>query len=356
MTITINVKQTHNYIYTDRPTDVGFIIYITPLQTAVTRNTHYIIMIDNSPSMQGEKLNTAVQSAQKLLLSLPQGNFITIIVFSNHPEIRYQGPSGVLVNFDVGKGYTTRFYEAINFAIDLAKRSQMPTKIILLTDGKPTDKRNVKDYEKIDIPPNIQIISIGIGKDYNENILKRLADKSAGTFYHVNELSQLPNIFERERTSSTFAYNLQLLVPQNFMPHNYDLPIRIPIVDKLIAVYGNLVVPAGNSPYVVTFAANYTDPVDNQQKTVTKTITLQRADPQIVENYIDRDSLAEIRYYRMLREYADALYTGKDTTKILNQLKEIAEETKRPELIEETKRLGSDKKSDLSEITRKMRS
>ncbi len=356
MTVTLNVKQTHDYAYTDRPTEVGFVIYITPEKTATTRNTHYIIMIDNSPSMQGEKLNTAVESAKKLLSDLPSGNFVTIIVFSNHPEIKFQGPTGSAVNFDIGKGYTTRLHEAISFSLNLAKQSQVPTKIIMLTDGKPTDKRNVKDYEKLEIPQNVQIITIGIGKDYNEDILKKLADKSAGNFYHIQNVSELPNVFEKEKSASVYAYNLQFITPQGFMPYNYDLPIRLPIIDKLTPIYGSLVVPPGNTSFTVSFTITYTDPVDNQQKNETKSIVIQRGNTQIVEGYINRDVLLTIRYYRLLREYSEALASGKEATRILDQLRQIAEETRRPDLIEQTKKLGSDKKADLSEVTRKMRS
>ncbi|AOL15559.1 hypothetical protein BFU36_01090 [Sulfolobus sp. A20] len=356
MTVTLNVKQTHDYAYTDRPTEVGFVIYITPEKTAITRNTHYIIMIDNSPSMQGEKLSTAVESAKKLLSDLPPGNFVTIIAFSNHPEIKYQGPTGSAVNFDVGKGYTTRLHEAISFSLNLAKQSQVPTKIIMLTDGKPTDKRNVKDYEKLDIPQNVQIITIGIGKDYNEEILKKLADKSAGNFYHIQNTSELPNVFEKERSTSAYAYNLQFITPQGFIPYNYDLPIRLPIIDKLTSIYGSLVIPPGNTAFTVFFTITYIDPVDNQQKNETKSVVIQRGNTQIVESHINRDVLLTIRYYRLLREYTEALVSGKDTTRILNQLRQIAEETRRSDLIEQTEKLGSDKKADLSEVTKKMRS
>ncbi|ACP45400.1 von Willebrand factor type A [Sulfolobus islandicus Y.G.57.14] len=355
MTIAINLKQSHTYAYSDRPTEVGFVIYITPQQSSVTSSIHYIIMIDNSPSMRGEKLNTAVQSAQKLLYNLNEGNYVTLILFSNHPEIKYQGPAKGIITFDVGKGYTTRLHEAVSFTINLAKQSQVPTKIIMLTDGKPTDKRNVKDYEKLDIPPNTQIITIGIGNNYNERILKKLADRSSGKFYHIKDISELPNIFEGQRTTSTYAHNLNLIVPQGFMPFNYDLPIRIPIVEKLIAVYGSFVIPAGKEPYTITFSADYIDPIDNQRKTVTKSVILQRGNPQFVESHADRDVILEIRYYRLLREYSEALEAGKDATKVLNELKRVAEETRRPELIEETKKLSNDSKSDLSEITRKMR-
>ncbi|TRM86877.1 VWA domain-containing protein, partial [Sulfolobus sp. E3] len=68
------------------------------------------------------------------------------------------------------------------------------------------------------------------------------------------------------------------------------------------------------------------------------------------------DVLLTIRYYRLLREYTEALVSGKDTTRILNQLRQIAEETRRSDLIEQTEKLGSDKKADLSEVTKKMRS
>ncbi|MCY0874571.1 MAG: VWA domain-containing protein [Acidianus infernus] len=356
MTISLKIKTSHKYVSRNDRTEVGILIYIVPEKYSVNANIRYIIAVDNSPSMKDHnKFETAVNSAQTLLSHIPSANNVIIILFSNHPEIIYNGPGGNQVSIPRKFGGTTRLHEAIRKIIEIASDG-IPTKAILLTDGKPTDKTNVSDYEALQIPTNLTFISIGIGKDYNEVILKRLSDKSAGVFYHIEDVSQMPNVLEEQRTTSTYALNLTLDLPQGFYPFNYELPIFIPIVDKLIAIYGTMIIDPGNLPVNLTFTANYTDPVDSQYKVISSTITLERAEDDIVRSTINSDVLAEIKYYRLLKEYGDMLAKGKDTTRIMAELMQTAKETGNQALIEETQKLTGYAKADLSEVTKKMRS
>ncbi len=356
MTVSLKIKTSHKYISKNDKTEVGLIIYIVPERYSTNANIRYIIAVDNSPSMKDyNKFDTAVNSAQTLLANIPPSNNVILILFSNHPEIIYNGPGGNPVAIPRKFGGTTRLHEAIKKIIDIASDG-IPTKAILLTDGKPKDKTNVKDYEALQIPPNLTFISIGIGKDYNEVILKRMSDRSAGVFYHIEDVSQLPNVFEEQRTTSTYALNLTLNVPQGFSPFNYEIPIFIPIVDKLIAVYGTIIINPGDLPVNLTFTANYTDPVDSQAKILSDTVTLERAEDSTVKTTINSDVLAEIKYYRLLKEYADMLAKGKDTTRLMAELMQTAQQSGNQALMEETQKLTGYSKSDLSEVTKKMRS
>ncbi|BDC19410.1 VWA domain-containing protein [Acidianus sp. HS-5] len=356
MTISLKIKTSHKYISRDDKTEVGLIIYIVPEKYSTTANIRYVIAVDNSPSMKDyNKFDTAVNSAQTLLANIPQTNNVILILFSNHPEIIYNGPGGSPISIPRKFGGTTRLHETIRKIIDIASDG-MPTKAILLTDGKPKDKTNVKDYEALQLPPNLTFISIGIGKDYNEVILKRMSDRSAGVFYHIEDVSQLPNVFEEQRTTSTYALNLTLNVPQGFSSFNYEPPIFIPIVDKLIAVYGTIIIDRGDLPVNLTFTANYTDPVDSQPKVLSSTVTLERNEDSTVKSTVNSDVLAEIKYYRLLKEYADVLAKGKDTTRLMAELMQTAQQSGNQALVEETQKLTGHPKSDLSEVTKKMRS
>lgn len=361
MTISLKLKTSHTYVSENADTEVGIIAYLVPENASLTSQIRYIIAIDNSPSMKGIKFETAISSALLLLSRIPPSQRLVLIVFSNHPEILYNGIGGKNPELEnklqnIKYGGTTRFYEAIKKIIEISSDG-IPTKAILLTDGKPTDKSNVKDYEKLVIPPNLSFISIGIGRDYNELILKRLADRTAGLYYHIEDSSQLPIIFQEQQSSTIFATNLSLTSDSPFSPLNYDLPINIPVVDRLIAIYGTSVIPKGNQNYTITFNIKYQDPVDNQVKTITQTLTFVRSkDKDLISSTINQDVLAEIRYYRLLREYAELLERGKDVTKVAKELMQAAEQTRKAELIEATQKLTGDSKVDLSEATKKMRS
>lgn len=356
MTISLKIKTSHKYVSRNERTEVGIVVYIVPERYSVNANIRYIIAVDNSPSMKAHnKFETAVNSAQTLVSTIPPTNNVILILFSNHPEIIYNGPGGITIPIPRKFGGTTRLHEAVRKIIEIAKDG-VPTKAILLTDGKPTDKTNVSDYESLEIPTNLTFISIGIGKDYNEVILKRLSDKTAGLFYHIEDVSQLPNVLEEQRTTSTYALNLTLNPPQGFTPFNYELPVFIPIVDRLVAIYGTMIIDPGTLPVNLTFTANYTDPVDSQHKIVSSTVTFERAEDATVKATINSDIMAEIKYYRLLKEYGDMLAKGKDTTRLMAELMQTAREIGNQALIEETQKLTGYSKADLSEVTRKMRS
>jgi len=71
---------------------------------------------------------------------------------------------------------------------------------------------------------------------------------------------------------------------------------------------------------------------------------------------VNQGILSEVRYYSLLKQYSNAIASGsKDATVIAQELRVAAEQTRREDLIEETRRLTGDSKTDLSEVTRTMR-
>ncbi len=358
MVISIKLTQSLSLAYVDKPTEAGVVIYIIPEAVTTLNNTHFIIAIDNSPSMKNDnKLDIAMQAAQNLLVTLPPGNLVTVIYFANHPHVMYQGPTGQPIIIERKFEGTTRLHEALRGIIKIGSQNNMPTKVILLTDGQPVDKTNVKDYQGLQFPPYMQIICLGVGKDYNERVLQTIADKTGGLLYHVEDPNMLPTIFEGQRTTATAAYNVELETPRDFTPLNYPSPVRIPLVENMVAIYGTIVVPPGETPYEAKFVVRYVEPSDGKGKEISKFITFNRGTKEQVPASLNPRVQAEISYYRLLREYEQSLITGRaESTRILQSLQEAAEQTRREDLIEATRKMGGDTKIDLAEVTRKMRS
>ena len=360
MTISVKIKSSTNFVAFERPTEVDLIIRIVPESFVKFSGIHYVILIDNSPSMLKEnKLQTAIASANRLSNEIPPGNYLSIYLFSNDLEKIYEGQTGVpvMIPQQIKKGYTTNFHKAITKILEIVRGYTTPVKLIILSDGKPTDKRNVKDYEGIQIPPHVQIISIGIGNDYNEAIMKRLADKGAGVYYHILDPSQLPTIFVQQKVSDVAGYNLVLNVPPGFEVLNYEMPVNIPIIDKAITVYAVGNIPAGGQPVVLNVSGSYYDPARGMIVPINEAIYLQRAPYAVVQQNINQSVVAEVRYFNLLKQYGNALMMGntKEATQIAQELIVAAEQTRREDLIEETRKLTGDKKADLSEVTRTMR-
>lgn len=358
MTVSLKIKSSHTYVSYERATQVNLIIRVVPENFAQFTGMHYVILVDNSPSMlKDHKLDVAIAAANKLSYEIPPGNYLSIYLFSNDLEKVYEGPSGnPIVLQNVKKGYTTNLHKALSKILQQLSGSQVPVKLIVLSDGKPTDKRNVKDYEKINVPPNVQIISIGIGRDYNEVILKRMSDKGSGVYYHIEDPTQLPSIFIQQKVNAVAAYNFVLNLPPGFEVINYEMPVNIPIIDRTISIYAIGSIPPGPNPVQLQFTGSYFDPVSNMQVPINEQLVLYRANEIQVNQAVNQGVIAEVRYFNLLKQYSNALAAGsKEATNIAQELKMAAEQTRREDLIEETRKLTGDSKTDLSEVTRTMR-
>ncbi|MBP1357618.1 MAG: VWA domain-containing protein [Sulfolobus sp.] len=352
MTVNVSVKLTHAYASSKKTTEVGAVLFINPENKVTISNVHYFIIIDNSPSMLKEgKLQKAIEAANELAKTIPQNNFILIGTFSNDLEILYQGDTGKEISVNVKEhGYTTYLFRAMNKIIELAETSNKPTVVFLITDGEPTDKRNPKDYEKLKKPKNLRIITIGVGRKYNEKILGKISSKFNGVMYNVNQIDDVKQIFKQYAKKEAGGYNAELEAPKEFIPLNFSSPITIPVLDRDYTIYGLLDVPAGKDPYVTTFKLYYDDPVTNDRIATTVNVKLERtSDNNLINSTINENLMDLIKYYRLLNEVLDKEISGKEATRVLNEINEL------------TKKLSSktidvkDSKELMSEVTRKLK-
>ncbi len=169
------------------------------------------ITLDTSGSMADEmKLERAKQAALHLCKSLDQEDIISLITFDG--KVRTQIESENMVDISryerilngLKASGTTALYDALETSNEMiSKISQyqpdMVNRIILLTDGQPTKgKSKLSDFVSISRlieDNNISVIAIGIGSDYNEDLLTAIATHSDGLWYHVTDPSEISMIF-----------------------------------------------------------------------------------------------------------------------------------------------------------------
>jgi len=181
--------------------------------------------------MQGEKIERAKESAIVLARSLSPNDLISIVTFEYKVKVLLAPTSAseqdkienVIRSITVGSA--TALYGGLQKANDLASKNSKSgriTRIILMTDGIPTDKENPKDYEKLckEIRKNgITVNPIGIGDDYNDELLLRISDSGGGEWLHVTDPHfELPN-FLREQV--TIMLNTVVINPElklQFLP------------------------------------------------------------------------------------------------------------------------------------------
>ena len=177
------------------------------------------LLIDRSGSMAGTKLQNAKEGAINLIHHMTPADYVGVITFETHSDvvIPIQQVSTIqsyesAINH-IGLGETTELYRGLETAFSELKKSMDTAhrlsadrvqRIILLSDGIPTD----------DVPPTtysmlarslrergVSITALGIGEDYNEDLLSLLAEESGGTWYHITAPDAIPDNFSRELAS-----------------------------------------------------------------------------------------------------------------------------------------------------------
>lgn len=209
---------------------IGIDLFADQSTILQSRNLNICLAIDCSGSMQGEKIERAKESAIVLARSLSPNDLISIVTFEYKVKVLLAPTSAseqdkienVIRSITVGSA--TSLYGGLQKANDLASKNSKSgriTRIVLMTDGIPTDKENPKDYEKLckEIRKNgITVNPIGIGDDYNDELLLRISDAGRGEWMHVTDPFQLQNFLREQVTImlNTVAINPELKL--QFLP------------------------------------------------------------------------------------------------------------------------------------------
>jgi len=178
---------------------IGIDLFADQSTVLQSRNLNICLAIDCSGSMQGEKIERAKESAIILARSLSPNDLISIVTFEYKVKVLLAPTSAseqdkienVVRSITVGSA--TSLYGGLQKANDLASKNSKSgriTRIVLMTDGLPTDKENPKDYEKLckEIRKDgITVNPIGIGDDYNDELLLRISDSGGGEWMQMLE-------------------------------------------------------------------------------------------------------------------------------------------------------------------------
>jgi len=210
------------------------------------------LAIDCSASMADEKLETAKRAAMQIIGSLRPSDYISVVRFAGQADVTVSRQraenkneiqerirrmkSGTLTAMYDGmkRAHNELLGEGIGGATALVSgsgvvegfkkwfgRKPSPTpspttapptavkelgvsRLILLTDGQPTkgptDETSFEGLSKEIRNSGISITTLGIGDDYNEDLLTAIAATSGGKWYHITDVSRLPDIFADELT------------------------------------------------------------------------------------------------------------------------------------------------------------
>jgi len=169
------------------------------------------VVLDKSGSMAGEKLERAVQGTIQALRRLGPGDIFSVIVYSS--SVTTLVPAGPVAQMDAiiaklsaitASGETALFGGVSQGAAEIRKHLGGPYihRVILLSDGQA----NVGPSEPADLgrlgtalqKEGISVTTVGVGTDYNEDLMTWLSQGSDGNAYFAANEEVLPEIFASE--------------------------------------------------------------------------------------------------------------------------------------------------------------
>ena len=189
--------------------------------------TNLAIVIDRSGSMTGERIRMAREAAVTAVNMLSDRDVVSVIIFDHETEVLVPAQSAANKEAIIAKirGVQVRGSTAIFAGVSLAQEElgkflskDRVNRIILLSDGQanvgPSSPDELGRLGVTLMKQGISATTIGLGLDYNEDLMTRLASKSDGNTYFCEGSSDLPRIFaaELKDTLSVVAQNIKLRV------------------------------------------------------------------------------------------------------------------------------------------------
>lgn len=183
-----------------------------PRPERASRPMNISVVLDRSGSMADErKIDYAKQAVTALIDRLSTNDYLSIVIYDDRIEtlvptqrvkdksyikrcVQEVYPRG---STNLGGGMVEGFRQ-----IEGNFRSEYVNRVILLSDGlanqgitEPYElNRIVSRYRS----QSISLSTIGVGLDYNENLMLGLAEHGGGSYYFVESPAQLASIFEKE--------------------------------------------------------------------------------------------------------------------------------------------------------------
>ncbi len=190
------------------------------------------LVIDRSGSMSGEKIEKARQAAMELVRRLSSDDIFSLITYESSTQtlIHAQHPHDVQdwmeIISSIRTGGSTALYAGVNLGAAQVRRHNEERgyvhRVILLSDGQAnvglSSPQALAHLGQQLGGEGISVTTIGLGLDFNEDLMTRLAQRSDGNTYYAESGRDLPRIFESELGDATNVIARKVLVELDFQP------------------------------------------------------------------------------------------------------------------------------------------
>lgn len=164
------------------------------------------LVLDRSTSMQGMRLQQVKEATRQIIDRLNPDDSLSLVVFSDRAEVVLPAQRG----FDKALAKSVASTIQANGGTEMLqgllaglkelnhhRTSSSVNHIILLTDGQTYgDEAGCLEHAKLASHNQISLTTMGIGADWNENLLDQMASASGGSSVYIDSPKKVVDIFK----------------------------------------------------------------------------------------------------------------------------------------------------------------
>ena len=197
-----------------RQTVVQIEVKARPSGRKRTSPVNLALVLDRSGSMAGAKLEKARQAAAVAVDQLEADDYFSLVVYDDDVEVlvppqKVKDKEAIKRQiFAIRDGGGTALHAGVEKgAAQLRKYldGEKVNRIILLSDGManvgPSSPAELARLGKELRGEGLSVSTVGLGEDYNEDLMTALAEASHANYYYVQDAEKLPAIFTEEMSS-----------------------------------------------------------------------------------------------------------------------------------------------------------
>ena len=185
------------------------------------------LVIDRSGSMSGTRIEQAKEAAIHAIRRMDSRDIVSVVTFDNNIDVLI--PATKVSNRedierkirDIRPGGTTAIYAGVEKGVDELRKffdKECINRVVLLSDGLanvgPSTPPQFAELGRTLGGKGITVTTLGLGKDYNEDLMARLAASSDGNHKFIEKAEDMVSIFQKEFNTalSVVAQDVQCVV------------------------------------------------------------------------------------------------------------------------------------------------
>jgi Ca-activated chloride channel family protein len=358
--VKLNAELSNSHVLMPSAGEVSVAIDLSAIKDAngTRLPMNIALVIDRSGSMRGEKMVQTLAAATHFVKQLTHKDTLSIVSYST--DVRIDLPASQM-NDEVRKDALAAI-EGIQPSgstnlsgglfrgqdeVERNLRTGQVNRVILMSDGLAN--RGIADAKALSMQVQksaqrgISITTMGVGADYNEDLMTAVADHASGNYYFIKEAKQIASVFKIE-LDKMFSTVAQAATVTLFLEDGVELAsvfgytftrkgdsITIPLAEMFggqkRSILAKVKVPVVREGNIVVGSVTLSyDDISTKKKATTKVDLAVRVtkDKTLVENGRNRgveERVEEVQVAAVMTKAANMLKSGRaaDARKLLRK-------------------------------------